>query len=75
MKKSPRWYIPEIKKDHDEVKAVKDGTLYRKENVLQVWWVVNTLGEPFDPPKKGRETWTFGTVKQARDAFNNFETT
>jgi hypothetical protein len=73
MGKSPKWYIPSIRIDYDEVKKLSDGYLYRKGNVLQVWWSVDVFGKPFKVPEKGRETWTFPTIDQAKSSFRNFE--
>ena len=72
-KPSPKWYIPNIRENYEEVKELTSGFLYLKGNVMQVWWMVDSLGRPFETEEKGRETWTFPTVKDAKDSFRTFQ--
>ena len=71
----PGWYIPDLRNYYDEKVEIKDGVMYRKKNVLQIWWTHNTLGKPFDIPVNGRETWTMPTESDAIESFvNNWAT-
>ncbi|MBU0778173.1 hypothetical protein KKF82_07935 [Patescibacteria group bacterium] len=51
--------IIDIRGDYDEIAHVKDGILYRKGNIVQVWW-----------DKWGKETWTGPSEEEARENFN-----
>ncbi|MBA7696186.1 hypothetical protein ES703_104829 [subsurface metagenome] len=51
--------IIDLRGDYDEIAHVKDGILYRKGNIVQVWW-----------DKWGKETWTGPSEEQARENFN-----
>jgi len=51
----------------DEVAKIADGTLYRKGKTVQVWWVRDGRGEPFEQPVA--ETWTYPDDSQAAAAF------
>jgi len=51
--------IIDLRGDYDEIAHVKDGILYRKGNIVQVWW-----------DKWGKETWTGPSKEQARENFN-----
>lgn len=65
--------IPDLRDNYDQARLLESGTLYRRDNVVQVWWHTNTAGEPFVTPEKGRETWTFNSINQAVESFNDFE--
>ncbi|MBA7499321.1 hypothetical protein ES704_02061 [subsurface metagenome] len=57
---NPDESIPvDIRGDYDEIAYVKDGILYRKGSIVQVWW-----------DKWGKETWTNPSEEQARENFN-----
>ena len=68
-------HIPDLRYDYDEKGDVSSqddlavGTYYRKGRILQVWWESDVLGRRFDPPKKGRETWFFPDLEQAKESF------
>ena len=67
----PGWYIPDLRNCFDEKAEIKDGVMYRKKNVLQIWWTHNAEGNPFNIPEKGRETWTMPTESDAIESFVN----
>lgn len=50
--------IPDLRNDFDEKFAVFGGTLYRKGNVVQMWW-----------SDTDKETWTAPNEQQAKDNF------
>jgi hypothetical protein len=72
--------IPDLRQQYDETVRIKDGTLYRKGNVVQVWWERDAIGRPFDNGPTadlskafgghGRETWTLPDEAQARRTYN-----
>lgn len=63
----------DLRKDYDEkavIKAKSDkstGTLYRKGNIVQMWWKSDSLGRSANRP----ETWTMPDEKQAKESFKN----
>jgi hypothetical protein len=64
----------DLRSDFDEVaEAQADeeerGTIYRKGNIVQVWWTHDVLGRPFDRPTP--ETWTLPDEDQAIRAFTD----
>jgi hypothetical protein len=67
----PSFYVRDLRKSYDQRVDIQYGVLYRKGNVLQVWWTHNSLGEPFINPYQGRETWTMPTENDAVESFVN----
>lgn len=59
----------DLRKNYDEVVDVEFGRLYRKSNVIQVWWERNPIGKKFDIPVQ--ETWTAPDEKQAIENFTD----
>jgi len=63
----------DLRKDYDEkvvIKAKSDkstGTLYRKGNIVQMWWKTDSLGRKSNKP----ETFTMPDEKQAKKSFKN----
>ncbi|GAH61055.1 unnamed protein product, partial [marine sediment metagenome] len=51
--------IIDLRGDYDEIAHVREGILYRKGNIVQVWW-----------DKWGKETWTAPGEEQAKENFN-----
>jgi len=52
----------DLRTDYDEMAKIKEGTLYRKGNKIQVWW-----------DKWGKETWTCPDEDQAKTNFNDMK--
>ena len=46
----PSFYVRDLRHSYDECIEIEDGVLYRKGNVLQIWWTHNSLGQPFHHP-------------------------
>jgi len=59
---NPKEPIIDLRSDYDEIAHVKDGILYRKGNIVQVWW-----------DKWGKETWIGPSEEQARENFNTMK--
>jgi len=59
----------DIRKDHDEKTNVKDGVLYRKGHVIQVWWDRDVLGRQV-VGIKGRETWINPDMENTLENYN-----
>lgn len=53
---------------HFVVSAHADGILYRRANIVQVWWS-RVGGDVFDPPV--RETWTAPNTDEAEAEFRD----
>lgn len=70
--------IPDLRSDYDQMSTIKDGVVYRKGNVVQVWWERDNLGRPFDNSPQalqtlfgnGRETWTFPDLANAQRCYD-----
>lgn len=66
----------DLRKNYDEVVKVNSktdkskGTLYRKGNVVQMWWDTDVLGRK---QKQGNETWTNPDEKQAKRNFKDMK--
>ena len=73
FKTGPQWYMPDLRKSHDAIATLENGKLYRKANILQVWWHHDAMGNPFDKPEDGRETWTLPSIHDARESFADNE--
>ena len=69
MKMTPTWYKPDLRDSFDKSASVKNGTLYLKQNTIQVWWTHNSLNQPFNTPC--RETWACPTIKDANENFED----
>lgn len=69
--------FPDLRNDHEESATFDNGTVYRKGLTVQVWWLRDTAGRPFDNTKddlsNGRETWTFPDLEQAQRGFADFQ--
>jgi hypothetical protein len=68
--------IPDLRNDHEQKHVFGDGSaVYRKGQVLQVWWTRDILGRPFDNTSpdagNGRETWTFPAHQSVQDEFDS----
>lgn len=53
---------PDLREDYDEKAEVLDGTLYRKGNIVQVWWSDGT-----------KETWTSPDAANAQRNFQSMK--
>lgn len=56
----------DLRNDYDETATVKDGVLYRKGSIVQVWWI-----------ESGKETWdlpnTVWGIEEAKRNFNEMK--
>jgi hypothetical protein len=50
--------MPDLRKKYDRRVRVKDGWLYQRRAIVQVWWERREDGTAFVPATAGRETWS-----------------
>lgn len=64
--------VIDLRKNYDKKAKVKDGTLYLKGAVVQVWWERDAAGRKFKGTQ-GRETWSMPDPKQAKRGFKDMK--
>jgi len=66
----------DLRKNYDEVVKINSktekskGTLYRKGNIVQMWWDTDVLGRK---QKNGKETWVAPSSKEAKENFKDMK--
>ena len=63
--------VADLRLKYDDKVEVKDGILYRKGNVVQVWWDKDVIGRKFNSDDAGRETWTAPSESNAIQNFRD----
>lgn len=59
----------DLRSDFDAAASLDRGSIYRKANVIQVWWWRDALGRPYVPPTC--ETWVTPNEAQARTNYED----